>query len=84
MVAGAWLLAALPAIGLQAFVVVAAVILRLRTRRQNVIVSRRLPGRSGFGAVRGSGPPDLRLLEQFLSSGHGLRLEVQELSEDLW
>lgn len=66
MIAGAWLLAALPAVGLQVFiaaVVIGAVVLRWRTRRRQVLVSRRWAAAAGTlsGALSTStslaGPP---------------------------
>ncbi|GAA1871262.1 sulfite exporter TauE/SafE family protein [Myceligenerans crystallogenes] len=66
MLAGAWLLAVLPAVGLQVFVavvVIAAVLLRLRSRERGVVVSGRWAAPAGLlsGALSTStslaGPP---------------------------
>jgi uncharacterized membrane protein YfcA len=89
MLAGAWLLAALPAIGLQIFVaavVILAVVLRLRTRQRNVTVSRRWAAPAGLasGALSTStslaGPPTVYYLVHRSLGPHTMRDTLVALS----
>lgn len=89
MLAGAWLLAALPAVGLQVFVaaiVIMAVVLRLRTQSQGVIVSRRWAAPAGLasGALSTStslgGPPTVYYLVHRNLGPHVMRDTMVTLS----
>jgi uncharacterized membrane protein YfcA len=89
MLAGAWLLAALPAVGLQVFVaavVVSAVVLRLRTRRRGVVVDGRWAVPAGFasGALGTStslaGPPVVYYLVHRDLGPHAMRDTLVALS----
>jgi uncharacterized protein len=89
MLAGAWLLAALPALGLQIFVaatVIAAVVLRLRTRERQGIVSNRwaIPAGLLSGAFSTStslgGPPTVYYLVHRGLKPHTMRDTLVTLS----
>ena len=89
MLAGAWLLAALPAVGLQIFVaatVIAAVLLRLRTRERQDIVSTRwaIPAGLLSGAFSTStslgGPPTVYYLVHRGLKPHTMRDTLVTLS----
>lgn len=89
MIAGAWLLAALPAVGLQLFVagvVVVAVLLRLRTHERSVIISTRwaIPAGVLSGALGTStslaGPPTVYYLVHRGLRPHTMRDTLVALS----
>jgi uncharacterized membrane protein YfcA len=89
MLAGAWLLATLPAVGLQLFVagvVIAAVVLRLRTQERQIIASKRWAVPAGLlsGALSTStslgGPPTVYYLVHRGLGPHTMRDTLVSLS----